>query len=97
MRLKGKIAVITGSAQGIGKAIAETFAKEGANIVISDINQDLSQATANEIASKYDVQTVAVSANVAKLEECNNLINTSLDKFQKIDILVNNEIGRAHV
>ncbi|AKL97732.1 3-oxoacyl-[acyl-carrier-protein] reductase [Endomicrobium proavitum] len=90
MRLKGKSAVITGSAQGIGRSIAETFAAQGANVVISDINAELSQKTADEIKAKYGVETAAVACNVAKLEECENLIKTSLDKFSKIDILVNN-------
>jgi 3-oxoacyl-[acyl-carrier protein] reductase len=90
MRLKGKSAIITGSAQGIGKSIAETFASHGANIVISDINQEMSQKTADEIKDKYAVQTIAVEANVVKLSDCENLIKTSLDNFTKIDILVNN-------
>jgi len=90
MRLKDKVAVITGSAQGIGKSIAQTFASEGANIVISDINLELSQKTADEISSQYGVQTIAVSVNVVKLDDCNNLIKSALDKFSKIDILVNN-------
>ncbi|MDR3049049.1 MAG: 3-oxoacyl-[acyl-carrier-protein] reductase [Elusimicrobiota bacterium] len=90
MRLKDKVAVITGSAQGIGRSIAETFASEGANIVISDINLELSQKTADEISAKYGVQTLAISSNVVKLDDCNNLIKMSLDKFSKIDILVNN-------
>lgn len=90
MRLKGKTAIITGSAQGIGKAIAETFAKEGANIVISDINAEMSQKTADEIKEKFGVETISVDANVAKLEDCEKLVKTSLDKFSKIDILINN-------
>ncbi len=90
MRLKGKIAVITGSAQGIGKSIAETFAAEGANLVVSDINAELSQKTADEIKAKYGVETIAVAGNVAKLEDCENLVKASLDKFSKIDILINN-------
>lgn len=90
MRLKDKIALITGSAQGIGKSIAETFAREGAKIAVSDINQGLSQQTADEIASKYGVETIAIGANVVKLEDCDNLIKTTIDKFSKIDILVNN-------
>lgn len=90
MRLKGKTAVITGSAQGIGKAIAETFAQEGADLVISDINFESAQKTADEIKAKYGVETLAVAGNVAKFEECENLIKSSLDKFSKIDILVNN-------
>ncbi|MDR1195522.1 MAG: 3-oxoacyl-[acyl-carrier-protein] reductase [Endomicrobium sp.] len=90
MKLKGKTAVITGSAQGIGRAIAETFAQEGANIVISDINAELSQKTADEIKAKFAVETISVAGNAAKLEDCENLVKSSLDKFAKIDILVNN-------
>jgi 3-oxoacyl-[acyl-carrier protein] reductase len=90
MRLKNKTAVITGSAQGIGKAIAEKFAAEGANIAVSDINVELSSKTAEEIKQKYGVETIAVAANVSVLADCENLIKSSLDKFSKIDILINN-------
>ncbi len=90
MRLKGKIAIITGSAQGIGKAIAETFAAEGANLVITDINAEASQKTSEEIKAKFGVETLAVAGNVAKFEDCENLVKASLDKFSKIDILINN-------
>jgi 3-oxoacyl-[acyl-carrier protein] reductase len=90
MKLKGQTAVITGSAQGIGKSIAEAFASQGANIVISDINAELSQKTADEIKAKYEVETLAVAANVAKLEECENLMAKALDKFGQINILINN-------
>ncbi|MCA6072320.1 MAG: 3-oxoacyl-[acyl-carrier-protein] reductase [Endomicrobium sp.] len=90
MRLRGKSAVITGSAQGIGRAIAEVFASEGAQLVISDISIESAQKTAEEIKVKYGVETVAVAGNVAKLEDCGALIEASLDKFSKIDILINN-------
>ncbi|MDD3065411.1 MAG: 3-oxoacyl-[acyl-carrier-protein] reductase [Endomicrobiaceae bacterium] len=90
MRLKGQTAIITGCAQGIGKSIAETFAKEGANIVVSDINIELAQKTADELKSVYGVETLAVAGNVAKLQECDNLVAKTLEKFQKIDILINN-------
>jgi 3-oxoacyl-[acyl-carrier protein] reductase len=90
MRLQGKVAVITGSAQGIGKSIAETFASEGANIVISDISAEAALKTAEEIKTKYNVETMSVVCNVAKLEECETLIKAALDKFSKIDILTNN-------
>jgi 3-oxoacyl-[acyl-carrier protein] reductase len=90
MRLKGKSALITGSAQGIGKSIASTFASQGANIVISDINQESAQKTADEIKSQYGVEAIAVMANVVKLSDCENLVKACLDKFTKIDILVNN-------
>ena len=90
MKLKDQVAVITGSAQGIGKTIAETFAKEGAKIVITDINIEKAQATADEIKNKYNVETVAIASNVTKLSDCENLMAQTLEKFQKIDILVNN-------
>ncbi|MDR1418065.1 MAG: 3-oxoacyl-[acyl-carrier-protein] reductase [Endomicrobium sp.] len=90
MRLQGKVAVITGSAQGIGRAIAETFANEGANIVISDINAEAALKTAEEIKAQYNVETISSACNVAKLEECEDLIKVVLDKFSKIDILTNN-------
>ncbi|MDR3307223.1 MAG: 3-oxoacyl-[acyl-carrier-protein] reductase [Endomicrobium sp.] len=90
MRLQSKTAVITGSAQGIGRSIAEVFASEGAQIIISDINVELAQKTADEIKSKYGVEIAAAAANVVKLEDCESLVNASLDKFSKIDILVNN-------
>jgi 3-oxoacyl-[acyl-carrier protein] reductase len=90
MRLQSKTAVITGSAQGIGRSIAEVFASEGAQTIISDINIESAQKTADEIKSKYSVETVAIAANVVKLEDCEALVKASLDKFSKIDILVNN-------
>ncbi|MBQ3835331.1 MAG: 3-oxoacyl-[Elusimicrobia bacterium] len=90
MKLKDQVAVITGSAQGIGKTIAETFAKEGAKIVITDINMEKAQATADEIKNKYNVETIAVPSNVTKLSDCETLMAQTLEKFGKIDILVNN-------
>ncbi len=90
MRLKDKVAVITGGAQGIGRSIAESFASEGAHCVISDINGVLAEKTAREIAAKYGVQTLAVGGNVASLNDCETLVQGTLDKFSKMDILINN-------
>jgi 3-oxoacyl-[acyl-carrier protein] reductase len=90
MKLKDQTAVVTGSAQGIGRAIAEALANEGANIVVSDINQELAQKTATEIKQKYQVETLAIAANVALLADCDKLVQQTLDKFSKINILINN-------
>jgi len=90
MKLKDQVAVITGAAQGIGRAIAEAFAKEGANVVVSDINTELAKKTAQEINQKYNVETLSVDGNTAVLADCEKLMQQTLDKFSKINILVNN-------
>jgi 3-oxoacyl-[acyl-carrier protein] reductase len=90
MRLQDKIAVITGSARGIGKVIAEVFASEGAGVVISGTNAASTKKTADEIKTKYGAKTMSFVGNIAKLEDCVALMKASLDKFPKIDILVNN-------
>ena len=88
--LKDKIAIITGSARGIGKAIAEEYASHGAKVVISDILQEKADQTANEIKEKYNVETLAVKADVSKYEEVENLVNKTIEAFGQIDIIVNN-------
>ena len=89
MRLSGKVAVVTGAAQGIGRTIAIALAREGADIVVSDINLEEAEKTATEIVS-LGRNSLAVKVNVAVLGEVEDFINKVLDKFGKIDILVNN-------
>ncbi len=90
MRLKDQVAVITGGAQGIGQAVAEAFAAEGAKIVVSDINADLAQKTAEEIGAKHGVETLACAGDVSSVADCDKLMQAALDKFSRVDILVNN-------
>ncbi|MBU0581122.1 MAG: 3-oxoacyl-[acyl-carrier-protein] reductase [Candidatus Margulisbacteria bacterium] len=87
--LKSKVAVVTGSARGIGKAIATKFAQAGAKVVITDINVEQCEETAKEIA-KLGVETLAIGCNVTKKDEVNNLMNKTKEKFGSIDIIVNN-------
>ncbi|MBI4335383.1 MAG: 3-oxoacyl-[acyl-carrier-protein] reductase [Candidatus Omnitrophica bacterium] len=87
--LKGKVAVITGSARGIGFAIAELFAREGANIVLSDVNE-AALKEAEEKIRRLGVETLTVKTDVTKEDEAEGLIKKTVDKFSKIDILVNN-------
>ncbi|OGS21861.1 MAG: 3-oxoacyl-[acyl-carrier-protein] reductase [Elusimicrobia bacterium RIFOXYA2_FULL_39_19] len=89
-QLLNKAAIITGSAQGIGKSVAQALAAKGANIVISDIDEKLSLETAEEIAKTYGVLTLSVKADVSKYDDVENLVKMTLDKFQKVDILINN-------
>jgi 3-oxoacyl-[acyl-carrier protein] reductase len=90
MRLKDQVAVITGGAQGIGKAIATLFASEGAKLVLSDIDEGMVQATAAQIGKEKSVETLGVKGNVSQIADCEKLVDASLDKFSRIDILINN-------
>ena len=89
MHLKDKVALITGSAQGIGKSIAVMLAKAGANIVISDINLELANQTAEEIKG-LGVKTMAIKLNVADYADVEAGIKQILEQMGKIDVLVNN-------
>ncbi|MFH1656098.1 MAG: 3-oxoacyl-[acyl-carrier-protein] reductase [Candidatus Omnitrophota bacterium] len=87
--LKDKVALVTGSGRGIGKEIAAAFAKEGAKIVICDIDEVTASATAEEIAS-LGVETTSFKVDVTDLASIEEMVNKILDKFKRIDILINN-------
>ncbi len=89
MKLLGKVAIVTGAAQGIGKSIALALGREGANIVISDVNLEEAEKTAKEIKT-LGSNTLVSKVNVAIFNEVEDFVNKVLDKFGKIDILVNN-------
>jgi len=89
MKLKGKVAFITGAAQGIGKSIAEALAKEGSEIIVSDINIELAETTAKEITG-LGVKAIAVKTNVADSTSVAQSVDEAVKAFSKIDILVNN-------
>jgi NAD(P)-dependent dehydrogenase (short-subunit alcohol dehydrogenase family) len=88
MRFAGKIAVITGAAQGIGRATAERFLAEGARVVLADIDEARLAATAAEIATADSV--LAVPTDVADKAAIDALIAAAVARFGRIDILVNN-------
>ena len=89
MLLEGKVAVITGGARGIGREIGLTLAKEGADIVICDINMELAAKTQQEIES-IGRRSLSVLTDVTNFSHAEETVNKTLDKFQKIDILINN-------
>ncbi len=86
-----KTVVITGSARGFGYSMLEEFLKNNFNVVVSDINEEELEK-ANEKLKKINSQgeVLAIKVDITREEEINNLINKSLDKFQKIDIWINN-------
>ena len=88
-KLEGRVALVTGGARGIGKAICERLAAEGASLAIVDIMQEVADETAAEFKEK-GVKAVAFAANVAKPEDADAAIKAVIDEFGRIDILVNN-------
>ncbi len=90
--LTGKVAIVTGGANGIGKATAIMLAKAGANIVIGDFKLEDAEATAKEI-QELGVKAIAVACNVLKDEDLVNLVNTTMKKLGSIHILINNAGG----
>lgn len=89
LELLGKVALVTGAAQGIGKAIALLLAEKGADVVVSDINVEKAQETAREIEEKGR-KSMALKVNVADPDEVEQMVETIIEKFSRIDILVNN-------
>ncbi|WP_282935213.1 SDR family oxidoreductase [Paenibacillus sp. RC67] len=89
MKLSGKVAVITGAASGMGKAIAELFTAEGAKVVVSDLRVEAAQTVVTGIESKGGT-AIAIAANVAKEEDVQQLIDSAVKQFGTLDILVNN-------
>ena len=88
--LRDKVALITGSARGLGRAIAEKLAAEHAKVVISDINEAMAISTAGEIAKGYGVEAVAFGHDVSSEGSTKDVVRSVIDRFSRIDILVNN-------
>ncbi len=88
--LKGKVAVITGSTKGIGKAIAERFAEHGAKVAISSRKADACEAVAAEINGKFPGSAIACPANISSKDDLQNLVDKTREAFGKVDILVCN-------
>jgi acetoacetyl-CoA reductase len=89
-RLKGKVAIVTGSSRGIGRSIALTLGREGASVIVNYSNNQVEADKVVEKIKSYNSQAIAVSANVAVYEDAKKLAQTALEHFGQIDILVNN-------
>jgi len=88
--LKGKIAIVTGGAQGLGRAISLRLAGEGCRVVIADIREDGINETENEIQKTYQQETLGIVTDVTKEEDVSDLVDGAVNRFGKLDILVSN-------
>ena len=87
--MKGHTAVITGGGRGIGKAIAETLARRGVNIVVVDVDLDIARETA-EYLRTLGVRSIPARADVSKASDVSAIFETAVKEFEKVEILVNN-------
>ena len=87
MTLSGKIALVTGAAQGIGREIALALATDGADVAICDVNLDAAQKTASDIESKGR-KSMALKANVASSAEVTAMVDQVVEKLGRIDLIV---------
>jgi len=89
MRFKDKVVIITGAGQGIGRAFAHAFAREGARIVIAEMNEAKAQAVAKEI-TEGGLEAVAITTDVSDEGSVDKMVKATVEKYGRIDVLVNN-------
>lgn len=86
--LEGRTAVVTGGAQGLGDAIAEAFVKEGANVVLGDLNAESVAAVAEKLGVGH--RAVRLACNVTSADDVDALVTSAKDRFGSLDVMVNN-------
>ena len=90
MRLKGKTALVTGSSRGIGRAVATSYGREGANVVVNYTSNEKAANEAVEIIQSIGSKAIAVKGDVARKADVEHLVATAVETFGGLDILVNN-------
>jgi 3-oxoacyl-[acyl-carrier protein] reductase len=94
MRLQGKTAIVTGGGSGFGEGIAKRFAREGANVVVNDLNGAAAERVASEIALDHG-RAIAVPGDVTKREDWKTLFDAAIEDFKSVQVVVNNA-GTTH-
>lgn len=97
MRLQGKVAIVTGGGGGIGRATSCLFAKEGAKVVVSDVNEESASLTV-ELIKEAGGEAISVPANMVNPEEVEQIVNKTIEAYGGLDILFNNAgVGNEEV
>lgn len=91
--IKGRVAIIGGASKGLGKACALALAREGVNLSICSRNEVMIKQTANEIKNAYNIDVLALPCNLASYDDIKMLVNETINRFGKIDILITNTGG----
>lgn len=94
--LAGKVAIVTGAAGGIGRATALTFAREGASVVIADINEDGANETLKAVEGAASA-SLALKIDVSRVEDVDRMVQRTISKFGRVDVLVNNAAATSKV
>lgn len=90
MRLENKVAIVTGAANGIGAEICRTYAREGANVVLADLDEAKAAEVAREIMETIAAKAIAVKCDVASKDEVQKVVDACVAEFGTVDIIVNN-------
>ena len=88
--LTGKVAVVTGGSRGIGRAIVQTLAEAGADVVIASRKLDACEAAAAEVRASTGRRAEAIACHVGRWDDCEHLVAETLDRLGRLDVLVNN-------
>ncbi len=88
--LEGKVAIVTGGSRGLGREMCLAFAEQGARVVVASRKADQCEALVAEITERYDTEALAVAFHAGEWADCEKLVNATLDRFGRIDVLVNN-------